>query len=138
MNIVSIIHQHLASGNKVSINLFLVHVLAIDGIIDVDQATYQYTPINDEFNFQLSYVDECTVNIFNAITNQVKEQYNLAISIVSSYKYRDKVVFQLLSDTSNKSFGTLVCCPIQSFRERKRQMLVSLMSSMIMIMILDL
>ena len=69
-------------------------------------------------------LDEFIVKLFNAsisppvIVNLVMEQFKTTLTEGDLYKYRDKVLHQLLSDTSKTPYGTPVDKLIQSFSKK--------------------
>ena len=69
-------------------------------------------------------LDEYIVNLFNAcvppptIVNLVKQQYTTTLTERDLYRYRDKVMYQLLHDTSKTPYGTPVDKFIQSFKKK--------------------
>ena len=66
-------------------------------------------------------LDEFIVKLFNArisppvIVNLVKEQFKTTLTEGDLYKYRDKVLHQLLGDTSKAPYGTPIDKLIQIF-----------------------
>jgi len=71
-----------------------------------------------------SDLDEFIVNLFNAhvppptIVNLVKEQYKITLTEGDLYKYRDKVLHELLSVTSKTPYGTPVDKLIANFNKK--------------------
>ena len=69
-------------------------------------------------------LDEFIVNLFNAhisppvIVNLVKEQFKTTLTEGDLYKYRDKVLHELLSETSKTPYGTPIDKLIQNFNNK--------------------